>query len=70
MEGRVRRWRYRLFGGLALLWALFFVQALFPPDGEQSLDLTGPNAGFWAVVQIGLVALTWAEWRRRVRDDA
>jgi hypothetical protein len=27
----VTRWRYRLWFGLAALWNLFFIQALFPP---------------------------------------
>ncbi|MGB7156436.1 MAG: hypothetical protein WBD40_00135 [Tepidisphaeraceae bacterium] len=62
------RWRYRLLGTLSLLWALLFVQALLPPDGEES-DLIGPGGAFWLVVQIGLLAWTWHAWRTRSAEE-
>ena len=51
-----RRAQFWLFATLAFLWALLFVQALFPPDGSD-VDLLHAGTVFWAVVQVSLVAL-------------
>lgn len=48
--------QFWLFVTLAFLWALLFVQALFPPDGSD-VDLLHAGTVFWAVVQLALVAL-------------
>lgn len=62
---RPKRWRYRLFGALALLWGLLLLQALFPPGEEARADWISPASALWLVVEVALIALTWIEWRRR-----
>lgn len=60
------RRRFWLFAVLAVLWAGFLAQALFPPDGSET-DLLHLGTVFWAGVQGALLWLAyraWHDWRK------